>query len=169
LGLSDCPGGDGCRKPSFGDEDPVGKVKIGEGEVILPEPSIKTEYLYRGDLKHPDEVFKSGFKSKGESRDLLLHAMDSDDPPSYFISTSPSRRTGIQFGTKFETRKGFLYSLKKIDGIDVNKELKNLVPFGDETEIAIPNKIDTADILGVTPLKKDGSYVGYSTPNPNRK
>lgn len=98
----------------------------------------------------------------------MLHAIDSDDPPSNFISTSPSRRIAIHFGARFETRKGFLYTLRK-NGRDVNKELKNLVPFADETEIATPDKIDTADILGVTPLKKDGTYVGYSTPNPSRR
>uniref|UniRef100_UPI001A93885D RHS repeat-associated core domain-containing protein n=1 Tax=Pseudomonas sp. FW305-33 TaxID=2751337 RepID=UPI001A93885D len=169
LGLSECPGGDGCKRPSFGDEDPAEKVGVDEGEITPPVPGIKNEYLYRGDSKHPEEIFRTGFRSKGESRDLLLHAIDSDDPPSNFISTSPSRRTAIQFGTRFETRKGFLYTLRKINGRDVNKELKNLVPFADETEIAIPDKIDTADILGVTPLKKDGSYVGYSTPNPSRR
>jgi hypothetical protein len=95
--------------------------------------------------------------------------MDSNNPPSNFISTSPSELTAIQFGTRFETRKGFLYTLRNIEGIDVNKELKNLAPFADETEIAIPDKIDKSDVLGVTPLKKDGTYVGYSLPNPNRK
>jgi hypothetical protein len=144
-------------------------VGVDEGEATPPAPKDKVGYLYRGDLKHPDEIFRTGFKSKGESNDLLLHAMDSNDPPSNFISTSPSRLTAIHFGTKFETRKGFLYTLKKMDGIDVNKELKNLAPFAEETEIAFHNKIDTSDIIGVTPLKKDGSYVGYSTPNPNRK
>ncbi|MGF6401756.1 RHS repeat-associated protein [Pseudomonas frederiksbergensis] len=38
LGLSDCPGGDGCKKPSFGDEDPAGKVGVDEGETKLPFP-----------------------------------------------------------------------------------------------------------------------------------
>jgi hypothetical protein len=36
--LSDCPGGDGCKKPSFGDEDPAGKVGVDEGETKLPFP-----------------------------------------------------------------------------------------------------------------------------------
>ena len=38
LGLSDCPGGDGCKKPSFGDEDPAGKGGGDEGETKLPFP-----------------------------------------------------------------------------------------------------------------------------------
>ncbi|MGE8069496.1 RHS repeat-associated core domain-containing protein, partial [Pseudomonas sp. NPDC089569] len=169
LGLVECPGGGGCKKPVGGERDPAGKVKVDEGEAKLPSPPKKETYLYRGDSIHPDEVFRTGFLSKGESTDLLLHAMDSDDPPSNFVSTSPSKLTAIKFGTRFNTRKGYLYTLKKIDGVDVNKELKNLAPFADETEIAIPRKIETRDILGVTPLKKDGSYVGYSLPNPNRE
>ncbi|MHC8349864.1 RHS repeat-associated core domain-containing protein [Pseudomonas sp. RT4P38] len=36
LGLSECPGGDGCKRPAFGGEDPVGKVKVDEGEPDLP-------------------------------------------------------------------------------------------------------------------------------------
>jgi RHS repeat-associated protein len=36
LGLSTCPGGDGCEKPSFGEQDPTGKAVIDEGEPRLP-------------------------------------------------------------------------------------------------------------------------------------
>jgi hypothetical protein len=36
--LSECPGADGCQKPSFGDEDPAGKVGVDEGETKLPFP-----------------------------------------------------------------------------------------------------------------------------------
>jgi hypothetical protein len=42
-------------------------------------------------------------------------------------------------------------------------------PYPKEKEFAIHHRIHTEDILGVTPMKKDGSYVGYSIPNPNRK
>lgn len=98
-----------------------------------------------------------------------MHALDSNNPPSNFISTSPSKLVGIDFATQYGNRKGFLYALKKIAGRDVNKELANLAPFDNEAEIAIQSKISTEDILGATPMKRDGSYVGYSIPNPNRK
>ena len=94
--------------------------------------------------------------------------MDSNDPPSNFISTSPSKVVGIDFATRYGTRRGFLYALKRIPGRDVNKELGKLAPFDAEAEIAIQSKIDSKDILGATPMKRDGSYVGYSIPNPNR-
>ncbi|MCF5704885.1 RHS repeat-associated core domain-containing protein, partial [Pseudomonas syringae] len=167
LGLSsNCPP---PNKPRCEVPGGANNAKVDEGEPQLPSTKKESDYLYRGDAKHPDEIFKTGFESKGESTDLLLHAMDSDNPPSYYISTSPSRVTAIDFGTKGKSRKGYMYTLRKLLGIDVNKELGNQAPFADEIEIAIPGSIHPADIIGVTPLKKDGSYVGYSIPNPNRK
>ncbi|WP_372238436.1 RHS repeat-associated core domain-containing protein [Pseudomonas sp. R1-43-08] len=167
LGLNNCPGGDGCRSRSEV-KDPATVTPPVKGD---PKQPINSggKYLYRGDDKTPDHVFKNGFKSKGESNDLYLHALDSNNPPSNFISTSPSTLIGIDFATRYGTRKGFLYALRKIPGRDVNKELGKLAPFDSEAEIAIQSKINTADILGVTPVKRDGSYVGYSIPNPNRE
>ncbi|WP_458368792.1 RHS repeat-associated core domain-containing protein [Pseudomonas mandelii] len=169
LGLNDCPGGDGCKRPSFGDEDPAGKVKVDEGEATLPTPKAEIDYLYRGDLRRPDEIFDTGFLSLGKSTDLLLHIWDNRNPPSNFVSTSTDREVGIDFGTRYRTTKGYLYTLKKIYGHDVNKELHpDDIPYSYESEIAIPNGIESKNILGATPLKKDGSYVGYSIPNPSR-
>jgi RHS repeat-associated protein len=165
LGLATCPGGDAC-KPDAEVVAPTKEATVNKGEPR--QPTNSTEYLYRGDDKHPEHVFKYGFKSKGESNDLYLHALDSNDPPSNFISTSPSKVVGIDFATRYGTRKGFLYALKRIPGRDVNKELGKLAPFDAEAEIAIQSKIDSKDILGATPMKRDGSYVGYSIPNPNR-
>ncbi|WP_372240614.1 RHS repeat-associated core domain-containing protein [Pseudomonas sp. R4-34-07] len=167
LGLNNCPGGDGCRSRSEV-KDPATVTPPVKGDPKQPINSGE-KYLYRGDEKTPDHVFKNGFKSKGESNDLYLHALDSNNPPSNFISTSPSTLIGIDFATRYGTRKGFLYALRKIPGRDVNKELGKLAPFDSEAEIAIQSKINTADILGVTPVKRDGSYVGYSIPNPNRE
>ncbi|MGE7817262.1 scabin-related ADP-ribosyltransferase, partial [Pseudomonas sivasensis] len=168
LGLSTCPGGERCKSVAISDE-PSANANIKKSEPELPKVSAEDDYLYRGDSKHPDEIFKYGFKSKGESNDLYLHALDSNDPPSNFISTSTSKLTAIDFATGYGTRKGFLYTLKSIPGHDINLELGNMTPFSNEKEFAIHHKIDPEDILGVTPLKRDGSYVGYSVPNPNRK
>lgn len=83
-----------------------------------------------------------------------------------FVSTSTSAAVGIDFGTVYRTEKGYLYTLRRVEGRDVNRELGSSVPFPDEKEIAIPGGIKSKDILGVTPLNADGSYVGYSIPNP---
>ena len=168
LGLNRCPGTVGCE-PSLGAEDPSTPASSKKSEPNLPTPHNDEEYLFRGDKTPPNEVFKNGFKSKGDSEDLYLHAIDSNDPPSNFISTSPSRAVGITFATSYGDKKGYLYTLKSIEGHDINTELGKQAPYPKELEFAIHNKIDPEDILGATPVKSDGTYVGYSIPNPNRK
>ncbi|MBN2986649.1 RHS repeat-associated core domain-containing protein, partial [Pseudomonas lactucae] len=167
LGLSKCPGTKGC-KPSLGVEDPSTLTSSKKTEPNLPSPRRDEEYLFRGDKIPPNEVFKNGFKSKGNSEDLYLHAIDSDDPPSNFISTSPSRAVAITFATSYGDKKGYLYTLRNIEGHDINTELGKQAPYPKEQEFAIHHKINTEDILGATPVKTDGTYVGYSIPNPNR-
>jgi hypothetical protein len=38
-------------------------VNVDEGDVELPSPGKESEYLYRGDTRHPDEIFDTGFVS----------------------------------------------------------------------------------------------------------
>ncbi|MCU0209691.1 DUF6531 domain-containing protein [Pseudomonas shahriarae] len=168
LGLNSCPGERECT-PTNGIDDPSLKASTKKNEPKPPAPDEDDKYLFRGDKIHPDVVFKEGFKSKGNSEDLLLHAFDSDDPPSIFISTSASRAVGIEFATSYKTKKGYLYVLKSIAGHDLNIELGKATPYPKEKEFAIHQRIDPEDIIGVTPIKANGSYVGYSLPNPNRK
>ncbi|MBP1123903.1 MULTISPECIES: RHS repeat-associated core domain-containing protein [Pseudomonas] len=168
LGLNTCPENNGC-KPSLSINDPAEQASIKKIEPATPTPQESEDYLFRGDKASPDEVFKNGFKSKGDSEDLYLHAVDSDDPASNFISTSPSRTVGIMFATSYGTKKGYLYTLKSIEGHDINLELGKQTPYPKEKEFAIHHVINSEDILGATPVKADGSYIGYSIPNPNRK
>ncbi|WP_397457489.1 RHS repeat-associated core domain-containing protein [Pseudomonas lurida] len=168
LGLNGCPDEKGC-KPSSGFQEPSAQASIKKSEPDPPISNRDEEYLFRGDKTPPNEVFKNGFKSKGDSEDLYLHAVDSADPPSNFISTSPLRAVGITFATSYGDKKGYLYTLKSIEGHDINLELGNQTPYPKEKEFAIHHKINPEDIIGATPVKADGSYVGYSIPNPNRK
>ncbi|MBC3199787.1 RHS repeat-associated core domain-containing protein, partial [Pseudomonas poae] len=168
LGLNTCPENNGC-KPSLSIDDPAKQASIKKIEPAPPTPQESEDYLFRGDKASPDEVFKNGFKSKGDSEDLYLHAVDSDDPASNFISTSPSRTVGIMFATSYGTKKGYLYTIKSIEGHDINLELGKQTPYPKEKEFAIHHVINSEDILGATPVKADGSYIGYSIPNPNRK
>jgi hypothetical protein len=101
--------------------------------------------------------------------DLYLHALDNRSPPSFFVSTSTSEKEAIKFATGYGFDDGFVYVIKNIRGIDVNKRLGMISPHRKEVEIAFPGGIDSHDILGVTPVNADGSYKGYSTPNPRRK
>ncbi|MDR8364395.1 RHS repeat-associated core domain-containing protein [Pseudomonas sp. JL3] len=169
LGLSDCPGGDGCKKPSFGDEDPAVGARSDQGEPDLPTPKQRNRYLYRGDSRESWEIFEAGFEPLGDSTDLYLHALDNRSPPSLFVSTTTSEKEAIKFATGYGYDDGFVYVIRNIRGIDVNKKLGMMSPHRGEVEIAFPGGIDTRDIIGVTPVNADGSYVGYSTPNPYRK
>ncbi|VVQ01556.1 hypothetical protein PS906_05056 [Pseudomonas fluorescens] len=167
LGLNGCPGGDGCKKPALESIDPTKKIKGGEEDFSRSVP--QQTYLYRGSGTDPTEVFENGFKSKGNSTDLFLHSIDSDFPPSNFISTSLSREMGKAFATSYFTRPGFLYTLKMIPGHNLKKELGASYRFSKEQEIAIPGQIKREDILGATLIIDDGREFGYSIPNPYRK
>jgi len=166
LGLSDCPGAGKCGA-AVGDS--TNKATVKGAEPTLPKPKGEDDYLYRGDGREPDDVFENGFKSKGKSNDLLLHSIDSDHPPSNFISTSTSRDMGKTFATGFNTKIGYLYTLQKIPGYDLKKELGAMYQFDREKEIAIPDRIKNEDVLGATLIIDDGREFGYSIPNPNRK
>ncbi|SEN68524.1 Pertussis toxin, subunit 1, partial [Pseudomonas sp. ok272] len=166
LGLNTCPGGDGCR-PKGGPQDPAGKAHVEGTEPKAPKG--EGDYLYRGDKREPNDVFENGFKSKGNSDDLLLHSIDSDFPSSNFISTSVSRDMGKKFATSDFTKIGYLYTLNKIPGHDLKKELGTAYLFGKEKEIAIRSRINPEDVLGATLIIDDGREFGFSMPNPNRK
>ncbi|MGY2189105.1 scabin-related ADP-ribosyltransferase, partial [Pseudomonas sp. SDO5591_S426] len=167
LGLSgNCPGASkpGCQTP-----DGVSGAKVNKGKPNAPSPSPKNRYLYRGDSRESWEIFEAGFEPLGESMDIFLHARDNRNPPSFFVSTSTSETEAIKFATGHGFEDGFVYAIKNIRGIDVNKKLGVLSPHRREVEIAMPGGVESKDILGVTPVRADGSYEGYSIPNPNRK
>ncbi|MFT0476730.1 RHS repeat-associated core domain-containing protein, partial [Pseudomonas antarctica] len=167
LGLSNCPGENGCE-PQANKKNSGKQPDVNEGAPSLPSSDKKREYLYRGDSRHPDEIFESGFESRGKSTDLYLHSQNNANPPSNFVSTSVSREQGVMFATTYGLEEGYLYILKKIPGRDINKELGNRSDYKKEREIAIPGRIDTNDILGATPLNDDGTHKGYSLINQNR-
>ncbi|MBX8528015.1 hypothetical protein K5D45_25470, partial [Pseudomonas cichorii] len=129
LGLSTCPGEKGTT-PKIGAENPAAKTEVNEGAPNTPK--AENAYLYRGDTRSHDVIFNEGFKSKGDSMDLELHTFDNNTPPSNFISTSTSNDVAIDFGTAYRTKPGYLYTLKRVDGRDVNKELGSKVPFPEE-------------------------------------
>ncbi|VVM99668.1 hypothetical protein PS662_03279 [Pseudomonas fluorescens] len=167
LGLSECPGAGKCKGVE-GVEDPAGTVSVDEGDVQLPSyPEEK--YLYRGDARHPDEIFEEGFKPKGTSDDLLLHSLDSAKPPSNFVSTTPDREVGIDFATKFAMRRGFLYTIRLIPGRDLAKELGKKYKYGSEREVAIQGGVKKEDILGATPVDANGRPTSHTALNPNRR
>ncbi|WP_025857519.1 RHS repeat-associated core domain-containing protein [Pseudomonas sp. CHM02] len=168
LGLSSCPGGDGC-KPQSKVESQTEHVKVDEQAPSPPSSRRKQSYLYRGDSREPDEIFEKGFESRGTSTDLYLHALNNASPPSNYVPTSTSRKQALVFASSYGFEEGFLYTLKKIPGRDVNKELGPRSKHKNEAEIAIPGRIDSKDILGASPVNEDGTFKGYTILNPNRE
>ncbi|KMT53319.1 RHS repeat-associated core domain-containing protein [Pseudomonas fildesensis] len=168
LGLNACPGEDGCKQQSK-KEGPTEKVKVDEKSPSAPTSQKNRRYLYRGDLREPDEIFEKGFESRGSSTDLYLHSINNASPPSNFVPTSTSSTQALVFASNYGFEEGFLYTLRKIPGRDVNKELGARSKHKNELEIAIPERIDTKDILGASPVYEDGTYKGYTILNPNRK
>nr|WP_244220802.1 RHS repeat-associated core domain-containing protein [Pseudomonas kribbensis] len=167
LGLtSNCPPPNrpGCSVP-----DRTAGTKVDEGEPKTPGPIQENHYLYRGDEREPWDIFEGGFEPWGESKDLFLHALDNKSPPSWFVSTSISEKEAAKFATGYGYAEGYIYILKNIRGIDVNKELGAMSPHRREKEIAVPGGINNRDIVGATPVNEDGTYVGYSIPNPYRR
>ena len=138
-------GMDGYKRANVGDEDYT--------------------FTYRGDSRDPKEIFKDGFKTRGNSMDLLLHAMDNTSPPSNLVSTSISQGVAINFATNFGMRNGYVYAIKPVGGIDINKKLGSLSPYPSEQEIAIPYGIKPVNILGVTPVDSNGKLGNYSILN----
>ena len=165
LGLNSCP--EDKYTLDNGVTDPTATAVVDEYTPITPK--AEKRYLYRGDTQPHEIILSEGFKSKGNSMSLEMHIFDNNIPPSNFISTSSSREVAIDFGTPHITKKGQLNTLKVISGHNANHELGSKVPFPEEKVIAIPNRILPEDILGVTPLKADGTYIGYSIPNPKRQ
>jgi hypothetical protein len=128
-----------------------------------PGASNVTTVTYRGDGRTHETIFQEGFKSKGTSTDLAHYAATND--PSIYISTSIDPEVAIDFATMYGTKDGTLYTVKAQGGIDVNKTLGSKSPFPEEQEIAFPGGISSENILGATPVKADGSYVGYTVLN----
>ncbi len=139
--------------------------KAQDAEKIL-EQSEKGGYLFRGDGQIPDQVHQGGFEARGESTDILAHAINSASPASAYVSTSKKARIAKKFA---EDHDGYVYVIRPQEGIDVNKALGKASPYPYEKEIAVPGSIDPTDILGAVKVGPEGEFVGSFVKNPNFK
>jgi hypothetical protein len=129
--------------------------KISKGSKNTIEAATDRPFRYRGDSRSADEIFKDGFKPRGTSEDLLLHAKDNMSPPSAYVSTSKNR--GVAYGFNDN-----VYVVRPKGGIDVNKALGEDSPFYDEFEVAVRGAIAPEDVRALTLPDK-----GLSILNPN--
>ena len=131
----------------------------------LESPNI----LFRGQNNSvsPMRILEDGFFSKGNSDDLLLHAIDSNNPPSLFVATTPSFFIASEFATRNFTRSGSVFAIRRSRGLDVNTRLGEISPSRREREVAVPILVPASDILGFMPLRSDGSFGNASIINLN--
>ncbi|WP_434362361.1 enterotoxin A family protein [Parasalinivibrio latis] len=85
----------------------------------------------------------NGFEARGDSTDLLAHALDNTSPPNNYVSTSKSADVASSFNEN-------VYVVRPQNGVDVNATLGSQSPFPDELEIAIPGGVEPSDIRAVT-------------------
>jgi Pertussis toxin, subunit 1 len=112
-------------------------------------------FTFRGDARPPGTIFNEGFAARGDSTDLLAHALDNTRPPSAFISTSQSADVAATFSDQ-------IYVVRPTGGINVNQALGPLSPFPTELEIAVPWRIPASNVRAVTLPNQ-----GVSILNPN--
>lgn len=119
------------------------------------EAATDRPFRYRGDSRSADEIFRDGFKPRGTSDDILLHAKDNMSPPSAYVSTS--KYGGVAYGFNDN-----VYVVRPKGGIDINKTLGKDSPFYDEFEVAVRGAIAPEDVRALTLPEK-----GLSILNPN--
>ena len=135
--------------------DPVGPGTLVEAPAL--DNSTSAAFTFRGDTRSPDVIFNEGFAPRGDSTDLLAHALDNTNPPSAFVATSKSFDAATDFGNN-------IYVVRPVNGIDVNAVLGAKSPYPWEQEIAIPGGVAPGDIRGLTQVDQ-----GVSILNPNWK
>jgi hypothetical protein len=112
-------------------------------------------YTFRGDTRPPEEIFANGFSARGDSTDILAHALDNRSPPSAFIPTTKSEAVAAEFADK-------IYIVRPKGGIDVNAVLGLRSPFPNELEVAVPWRIAPWDIRAVTLHQRGVSILNPS-------
>nr|WP_277355981.1 RHS repeat-associated core domain-containing protein [Marinobacter daepoensis] len=135
--------------------DPLGLAAISKNS---PD-----QITYRGDTRRPEVILEQGFEPKGSADDLYEYA--ALNVPSIYVSTSKNAEVAIDFATGYRTKPRNIFAVRSDNGIDVNERLGKQSPFPEEEEVAIPFGVKPPEVLGYTPVNKDGSYVGYTVIN----
>jgi len=109
--------------------------------------------LYRWDQRSPEEIEAAGgFESWGDDMDLDRHTSGDSikDKTSGYVSTSKTEAGAMEVAAG---RKGYLYTIKDNgNGTDVNKTMGSSSPFPTESEVAVPKKIPSSDIISSQPV-----------------
>ncbi|MFI0779259.1 DUF6531 domain-containing protein [Streptomyces sp. NPDC021212] len=83
---------------------------------------VKPRQVYRGDVRHPDDIFKNGFSPKGTNEDIGQYALH--DTPSNWVGTSKSASQAGNFPQSAGGRGTWVYEVRGNGyGVDVNRAL----------------------------------------------
>lgn len=118
--------------------------------------------LYRGEPRAPAEIFRNGFRSTGEVRDLARYY--AGKVPSVHVSTSKHFDVSHNF-VKADGRSYIYLIREQAHGIDANET--GLTSYDHEHEITFPGGIGASHIYGVLPVIKDS--IGPLMHNPYYK
>ena len=133
-------------------------TKISKFGSISKASNKSDNFVFRGDTRSPEEIFRDGFTSKGTNFDLQAHAGGLIDD-SGFISTSKSFDVAKSF---VEKDGGFVYKIKTpSNAIDVNAKLGNKSPYPFELEKAVPLEIDASLIRSATRINGSGLNINF--------
>ncbi|WP_380619996.1 RHS repeat-associated core domain-containing protein [Salininema proteolyticum] len=102
--------------------------------------------LYRADNRGPEEIFENGFESRGNNMDLEEHVAGMRKSDGGRLEDSGYIGTSIDEAHAIERNPQYVYEIKGVKGIDVDRELPGF-PFGGEQEIAVPRSISPGCIV----------------------
>ncbi len=132
--------------------------KISRFGSISKASSKSDNFVFRGDMRSPEEIFRDGFTSKGTNFDLQAHAGGLIDDSGY-IATSKSFDVAKSFVAE---NGGFVYKIKTpSNAIDVNAKLGNKSPYPFELEKAVPLEIDARLIRSATRVTGSGLNINF--------
>jgi hypothetical protein len=125
----------------------------------------KVPNLYRGDSRHPNEVFPEGFKPFGSNKDPLQH-ISGEDGSGLIPTTSSPKIAREEYGPN-----GWVYKIRPQPGaIPANpliraNNLPGATDFLPDHEWLVPNDIKPEDIEWARPVDKDGNWAGPKIEN----
>lgn len=119
------------------------------------------KFVFRGDSRPPDVIYREGFQPKGQSTDLYDYAKF--NTPSIFVGTTKSPTIAAE---DFAGSGAYVYTVRSLGGIDVNKVLGSTSPFAHELEVAIRGGVRPKNILGARLVGANGRFIGPFIPNP---
>lgn len=132
-------------------------------EVVAGTGSQQSGFIFRGDGRAPEVIFKEGFQPTGTSTDLYRYALYNES--SIFVSTSKTPNIAREFADL--QGNGYVYTIRgQSQGLDVNSILGSKSPYVNEFEIAVPGGVSAVDIMGGRMVSSTEKFVGPFIRNP---